>query len=68
MRASDGHRHGRQGIRQPPAVRQWRLEQRKAHGRVRDDPEDPDVRHLIDDFATQLSLVDAGDLLAERGS
>lgn len=27
-------------------------------------PEDPDVRHLIDDFATQLSLVAAGDVIA----
>jgi DNA-binding transcriptional LysR family regulator len=27
-------------------------------------PEDPDVRHLIDDFATQLSLVAAGDVVA----
>ena len=25
---------------------------------------DPDVRHLVDDFATQLSLVDSGDVLA----
>jgi DNA-binding transcriptional LysR family regulator len=29
-----------------------------------DVPEDPDVRHLIDDFATQLSLVAAGDVVA----
>ena len=27
-------------------------------------PEDPDVRHLADDFATQLSLVAAGDVIA----
>jgi DNA-binding transcriptional LysR family regulator len=27
-------------------------------------PGDPDVRHLVDDFATQLSLVDSGDVLA----
>jgi DNA-binding transcriptional LysR family regulator len=27
-------------------------------------PEDPDVRHLIDDFATQLSLVASGDVIA----
>lgn len=27
-------------------------------------PEDPDVRHLIDDFATQLSLVAAGGVVA----
>jgi DNA-binding transcriptional LysR family regulator len=26
--------------------------------------EDPDVRHLVDDFATQLSLVDSGDVIA----
>jgi DNA-binding transcriptional LysR family regulator len=29
-----------------------------------DVPEDPDVRHLIDDFATQLSLIAAGDVIA----
>lgn len=29
-----------------------------------DVPEDPDVRHLIDDFATQLSLVASGDVVA----
>jgi DNA-binding transcriptional LysR family regulator len=29
-----------------------------------DVPEDPDVRHLIDDFATQLSLVASGDVIA----
>ncbi|MEV4630582.1 LysR family transcriptional regulator [Micromonospora sp. NPDC049523] len=29
-----------------------------------DVPEDPDVRHLVDDFATQLSLVAAGDVIA----
>lgn len=29
-----------------------------------DMPEDPDVRHLIDDFSTQLSLVASGDVLA----
>jgi DNA-binding transcriptional LysR family regulator len=29
-----------------------------------DAAEDPDVRHLIDDFATQLSLVAAGDVIA----
>ena len=29
-----------------------------------DVPEDPDVRHLIDDFATQLSLVATGEVLA----
>jgi DNA-binding transcriptional LysR family regulator len=29
-----------------------------------DVPEDPDVRHLVDDFATQLSLVAAGDVVA----
>ncbi|MBB4908386.1 LysR family transcriptional regulator [Actinophytocola algeriensis] len=27
-------------------------------------PADPDVRHLVDDFATQLSLVDSGDVIA----
>ncbi|MDT7797165.1 MAG: hypothetical protein QOI78_598 [Actinomycetota bacterium] len=27
-------------------------------------PEEPDVRHLVDDFATQLALVAAGDVLA----
>ena len=27
-------------------------------------PHDPDVRHLIDDFATQLSLVASGDVIA----
>jgi len=27
-------------------------------------PADPDVRHLVDDFATQLSLVASGDILA----
>jgi DNA-binding transcriptional LysR family regulator len=27
-------------------------------------PADPDVRHLVDDFATQLSLVASGDVLA----
>ena len=27
-------------------------------------PEDPDVRHLVDDFATQLSLVASGDVIA----
>ncbi|MBT0772997.1 LysR family transcriptional regulator [Kineosporia sp. J2-2] len=27
-------------------------------------PEDPDVRHLIDDFSTQLSLVASGDVIA----
>ncbi len=27
-------------------------------------PEDPDVRHLVDDFATQLSLVASGDVVA----
>ena len=29
-----------------------------------DAPEDPDVRHLVDDFATQLSLVAAGNVIA----
>ena len=29
-----------------------------------DVPEDPEVRHLIDDFATQLSLVASGDVIA----
>jgi DNA-binding transcriptional LysR family regulator len=29
-----------------------------------DVPDDPDVRHLVDDFATQLSLVTAGGVLA----
>jgi DNA-binding transcriptional LysR family regulator len=29
-----------------------------------DAPEEPDVRHLVDDFATQLSLVAAADVLA----
>ncbi len=29
-----------------------------------DAPEGPDVRHLLDDFATQLSLVDSGDVIA----
>jgi len=29
-----------------------------------DVPEDPDVRHLVDDFATQLSLVASGDVVA----
>ncbi len=29
-----------------------------------DAPEEPDVRHLVDDFATQLSLVAAGGVLA----
>jgi DNA-binding transcriptional LysR family regulator len=29
-----------------------------------DVPEDPDVRHLIDDFATQLSLVASGQVVA----
>jgi DNA-binding transcriptional LysR family regulator len=29
-----------------------------------DAPEDPDVRHLVDDFATQLSLVASSDVLA----
>lgn len=29
-----------------------------------DAPEEPDVRHLIDDFATQLSLVASGDVIA----
>ena len=29
-----------------------------------DVPEDPDVRHLVDDFATQLSLVASGNVLA----
>jgi DNA-binding transcriptional LysR family regulator len=29
-----------------------------------DVPEDPDVRHLIDDFATQLSLVASGEVIA----
>ncbi len=29
-----------------------------------DIPEDPDVRHLVDDFATQLSLVASGNVLA----
>lgn len=29
-----------------------------------DVPEDPDVRHLIDDFATQLSLVASGEVVA----
>jgi DNA-binding transcriptional LysR family regulator len=29
-----------------------------------DVPEDPDVRHLVDDFATQLSLVASGDVIA----
>lgn len=27
-------------------------------------PEDPDVRHLVDDFATQLSLVASGEVIA----
>ncbi|SNT64469.1 DNA-binding transcriptional regulator, LysR family [Asanoa hainanensis] len=27
-------------------------------------PEDPEVRHLVDDFATQLTLVESGDVLA----
>jgi DNA-binding transcriptional LysR family regulator len=29
-----------------------------------DAPEEPDVRHLVDDFATQLALVEAGDVIA----
>ncbi|MEV6414245.1 LysR family transcriptional regulator [Kribbella sp. NPDC051718] len=29
-----------------------------------DSPEEPDVRHLVDDFATQLALVAAGDVIA----
>ncbi|GAA3542991.1 LysR family transcriptional regulator [Kribbella ginsengisoli] len=29
-----------------------------------DVPEEPDVRHLVDDFATQLALVEAGDVIA----
>ena len=29
-----------------------------------DAPEDPDVRHLVDDFATQLSLVASGNVIA----
>ena len=29
-----------------------------------DVPGDPDVRHLVDDFATQLSLVSSGDVIA----
>jgi len=29
-----------------------------------DAPEDPDVRHLVDDFATQLSLVASGEVIA----
>lgn len=29
-----------------------------------DVPDDPDVRHLVDDFATQLSLVAAGEVIA----
>ncbi|MBV1850628.1 LysR family transcriptional regulator [Catellatospora tritici] len=29
-----------------------------------DVPDEPDVRHLVDDFATQLSLVASGDVLA----
>jgi DNA-binding transcriptional LysR family regulator len=29
-----------------------------------DVPEDPDVRHLVDDFATQLSLVASGNVIA----
>lgn len=29
-----------------------------------DAPEEPDVRHLVDDFATQLSLVASGEVLA----
>lgn len=29
-----------------------------------DVPEEPDVRHLVDDFATQLSLVASGDVIA----
>lgn len=29
-----------------------------------DVPDDPDVRHLVDDFATQLSLVASGDVIA----
>lgn len=29
-----------------------------------DVPEDPDVRHLVDDFATQLSLVASGEVIA----
>lgn len=29
-----------------------------------DVPDNPDVRHLVDDFATQLSLVAAGDVIA----
>jgi DNA-binding transcriptional LysR family regulator len=29
-----------------------------------DQPEEPDVRHLVDDFATQLSLVASGDVIA----
>ena len=29
-----------------------------------DMPKDPDVRHLVDDFSTQLSLVASGDVLA----
>ncbi|MGW5363268.1 LysR family transcriptional regulator [Actinopolymorpha pittospori] len=31
---------------------------------VADVPEEPDVRHLIDDFATQLALVASGDVIA----
>ncbi|ARF58455.1 LysR family transcriptional regulator [Streptomyces gilvosporeus] len=31
---------------------------------VADLPEDPDVRHLIDDFSTQLSLVASGEVIA----
>ena len=31
---------------------------------VADQPGEPDVRHLVDDFATQLSLVAAGEVVA----
>jgi DNA-binding transcriptional LysR family regulator len=51
---------GRAWVTSPPGTvcHQWfrRL--------VAEVPEDPDVRHLADDFATQLSLVASGDVIA----
>ncbi|WP_100445108.1 LysR family transcriptional regulator [Glycomyces xiaoerkulensis] len=51
---------GRTWVTSPPGTvcHQWfrRL--------LADVPEDPDVRHLVDDFSTQLSLIASGDVVA----
>lgn len=47
-----GGQPARNGV--PPVVRRL----------LSDAPEPPEVRHLVDDFSTQLALVAAGDIMA----